>query len=248
MSGWTEEDSATYTAIADVAVPLRRDLMGTLVAAVPFEREEAFRIVELGSGDGLLAETLLDSFPAATLLALDGSAFMRQAADIRTARFGIRAKVRPFELDTLEWWDLMLGADLVVSSLCLHHLNDAKKQYLYKAIAGRLSPRGALIVADLVEPAHAAARQLAADAWDAAARSQAEAIGHPEIYERFIQERWNHFRFPDPADSPSALLHHLIWLKHAGFAAAECLWLHAGHAVFAGFAPSASTGPPPSIQ
>ena len=44
------------------------------------------------------------------------------------------------------------ASDLVVSSLALHHLNDAKKQYLYKAAADRLTARGALLVADLVEP------------------------------------------------------------------------------------------------
>jgi trans-aconitate methyltransferase len=249
VSEWTEDDSATYAAIADVAVPRRREMMGALIAAIPFARDEPFRIVELGSGAGLLAETLLDTFPAATILALDGSEVMRRAATARTARFGARAKVRTFELDTLGWWDLMLGSDLVVSSLCLHHLNDAKTQYLYKAVASRVSPRGALIVADLIDPMHSVARDLAADAWDASARAEAEAIGRPELYTRFVEARWNHFRFPDPADHPSALFHHLVWLKHAGFVAVDCLWLFAGHAVFGGFGPTAAaTGLPPSIQ
>jgi hypothetical protein len=26
-----------------------------------------------------------------------------------------------------------------------------------------------------------------------------------------------------------------MWLKHAGFAGVDCLWLFAGHAVFGGF-------------
>jgi hypothetical protein len=26
-----------------------------------------------------------------------------------------------------------------------------------------------------------------------------------------------------------------LWLRHAGFAAVDCLWMYAGHAVFAGF-------------
>src|SRR4029079_2233545 len=98
----------------------------------------------------------------------------------------------------------MFGVDLVVSSLCLHHLNDAKKQYLYKAAAERLSPRGALLVADLIEPQHPASRRLAADQWDAEARRQAEALGRPELFQRFVDERWNHFRFPDAIDQPSA--------------------------------------------
>jgi tRNA (cmo5U34)-methyltransferase len=235
MSQWSEEDSATYAALAEIAVPRRREMMATLVAAIPFARDEPFRMVELGAGQGLLAEAVLDAFPAATLLALDGSASMRLDTVARTARFGARAAVRNFALDAVDWWDLMRGVDLVMSSLCLHHLNDAKKQYLYKAVADRLSARGALIVADLIDPATPASREIAADAWDRSARDQADAIGQPQLYQKFVETGWNHFRTPDEADHPSALLHHLVWLKQAGFLAADGVWLFAGHAVLGGF-------------
>src|SRR5262249_27847822 len=131
--GWTESDSATYTAIADVAVPRRREMVATILAAVPFARRDVFRVGELGCGDGQFGAALLHRYPSATLLALDGSEHMQRLAVDRLARFGERAQVRGFALETLDWWDLLFGSDLVVSSLCLHHLNDAKKQYVYKA-------------------------------------------------------------------------------------------------------------------
>ena len=235
MPEWTEHDSATYRAIAAIAVPRRLEMTRTIVSLVPFPADDRFRIVELGAGDGRLAAALVDAYPQATILALDGSPSMREDAATRLAPFGDRARVRAFDLASLDWWDLMHGADLVVSSLCLHHLNDAKKQYLYKAIADRLSARGALLVADLVEPLHAASRRVAADLWDESAREQADSLAAPELFARFVEARWNHFRFPDPADHPSALFHHLVWLKHAGFGAVECFWLFAGHAVYGGF-------------
>ena len=235
MDHWAEEDSAIYAEIAEIAVPRRAEMTATVVAAAPFAPGEAFRIVELGSGEGFLAEALLEAFPAASVLALDGSESMRARTASRTARFGVRAAVRDFTLDAVDWWDRLAGVDLVVSSLCLHHLSDAKKRYLYKAVAERISSRGALLIADLIDPMHPASQQLAADAWDRAARSRADDLGQPQLYARFVEARWNHFRFPDAADRPSALLHHLVWLTHAGFAAAECLWLFAGHAVFGGF-------------
>jgi len=235
MSAWTESDSQTYRGIADVAVPRRQEMTSTLVAAVPFDAAEPFRILELGSGDGCLAEALLTVFPQSTLTALDGSESMRAATSKRLALFGGRASVAGFDLTALDWWDRMFGVDLIVSSLCLHHINDTKKQYLYKAAAERLSARGALLVADLIDPQHPAARRLAADQWDAAARQQAEMLAGPELFERFVDARWNHFRFPDAGEHPSPLFHHLVWLKHAGFAAVDCAWLHAGHAVFGGF-------------
>ncbi|MEO8259215.1 MAG: class I SAM-dependent methyltransferase [Acidobacteriota bacterium] len=235
MAEWNEQDSSTYRQIAAVAVPRQQEMIATLVAAAPFAADDAIRIVDIGAGAGHLADVLLECFPRATLLALDGSESMRQAITARTAGVGDRIQVRDFALDALDWWDVMHGADLVVSSLCLHHLNDAKKQYLYKAIAERLTKRGALLIADLIEPAHAAVRRVAADSWDVSARAQAGAAGAPERLAAFVESQWNHYRFPDPKDRPAALFHHLVWLKHAGFTSVDCCWLYAGHAVYGGY-------------
>jgi tRNA (cmo5U34)-methyltransferase len=244
VSPWSERDSLTYRQIADVAVPRRQEMVATLVAMVPAVREQPLKILELGSGDGRLAEALLTAFPFATLTALDGSESMRREAALRLADFGPRAQVAAFDLAALDWWDRMFGVDLIVSSLCLHHLNDAKKQYLYKAAAERLSTGGAFLIADLIDPQHPAAVGLAADAWDAQAKRQAEALGAPQLFERFVEARWNYFRFPDVHDRPSALFHHLVWLRHAGFAAVDCVWMSAGHAVFGGFKPAGASAPP----
>jgi len=235
VTAWSEHDAAVFRAIAPVAVPRRDDMHAVLVASAPFAPDSAIKILELGSGDGVLAEALLARFPQATLTALVGSELMRRAAAVRLQPFGDRARVASFNLAALDWWDRMFGVDLLVASLSLHHLNDAKKQYLYKAAADRLTPDGALLVADLVEPQHAAARALAADRWDAAARAQAGALASPEMLQRFQDQRWNHFRYPEPDEQPAALLHHFMWLRHAGFAAVDCVWLDAGHAVFGGF-------------
>ena len=108
-----------------------------------------------------------------------------------------------------------------------------------------MSARGALLIADLIEPAHESGRSTAANEWDTAAEDQAKALGRPELFARFLEVRWNHFRFPDPADHPSALFHHLVWLRHAGFGAVDCLWMFAGHAIFAAFKPGAASGSPP---
>ena len=237
MTAWNEADSATFRAIARVAVPRRDEMIAALVGAVPFAVDQPIRMVDLGAGDGLLAEALLARFDGATLTALDGSPSMRAAAGARLQRFGDRARVGAFDIASLDWWDRMLGAHVVVSSLSLHHVNDAKKQYLYKAAAERLAAGGAFFVADIVDPPTAAARALAADRWDVLARQQAGEAGAPELFERFEAERWNHFRHPDPDDHPAALLHHLIRLRHAGFAHVDCWWADAGHAVFGGVKP-----------
>jgi tRNA (cmo5U34)-methyltransferase len=242
---WTEANAATFRAIAAVAVPRRDEMVAAIVATAPFDPDEPIAMLDLGCGDGTLSEALLKRFPRATLTALDGSESMRAFATPRLQRFGDRVRVADFDLTMLDWWDRMFGAHLIVSSLCLRHLNDAKKRYLYKAAAERMSATGAFVFADVIEPQHAAARALAADRWDALAKQQADALRSPDLLARFSDERWNHVRFPGANDHPSAVMHHLVWLRHAGFADVDCVWLDAGHAVIAGFKRAAASAAPP---
>jgi tRNA (cmo5U34)-methyltransferase len=232
---WTEADSATFREIAEVAVPRRDGMIAAVVGSAPFASDESISILDLGCGEGLLSEALLKRFPRATLTALDGSESMRAAATPRLQRFGDRVRVAACDLTTLDWWDRMFGAHLVVSMLALHHLSAAKTQYLYKAAAERMAAGGAFVFADLIEPQHAGARTLAADRWDALAKAQADALAKPDLFARFVDARWNHFRFPGAGDQPAAVMHHLVWLRHAGFADVDCVWLDAGHAVIGGF-------------
>ncbi len=60
---WNESDSSLYREIASVAVPAREVQIAIVLTLLPFDRREAFRIVELGSGPGSLSHALLDCFP-----------------------------------------------------------------------------------------------------------------------------------------------------------------------------------------
>ena len=134
---------------------------------------------------------------------------MRAETTARTKRFGDRVQVRAFDLASLDWWDLLRGADLVCSVAAIHRLNDAKKQYLYKAVAERLSSRGALLIADAVAPPH-------------------------PIVDRLFDES-TQVAAPDEDRHRSPLFFQLVWLKHAGFAVADCFWAARGQAVYGGF-------------
>ena len=130
----------------------------------------------------------------------------------------------------------MDGADAVVSSLALHHLDADGKRRLFADVARRTSERGALLIADIVEPLSERAWAYYADVYDLAAklRSRAE-TGSNDLYERLVEEEWNFFRFPEPGELPSPLFDQLAWLREAGFAGADCFWLLAGHAVYGGY-------------
>ena len=115
--------------------------MAALVAAVPFDAGRAVQDPGARIGRRALAEALLTRVSAgdadrARRVGVDARGRVEAACAVRRSR----ARRRRSTSTALDWWDRMFGVDLIVSSLCLHHLNDAKKQYLYKAAAERLSP------------------------------------------------------------------------------------------------------------
>jgi tRNA (cmo5U34)-methyltransferase len=234
-SVWSETDSQVYQTLASIAVPERAVQMAVMLVLLPIGPTESARVVELCCGEGRLAASILRCFPNVQVLALDGSAEMRGRAEQRLAQFGARAQVGGLDLAATDWWSAMNGVAGVVSSLAIHHLAHSQKQRLFDAVAQRLSPRGALLIADLVEPKRREAHELFAATWDAAAEANAAAANAPDMFRQFNDNRWNYFRYPDPADTPSHLFDQLCWLRNAGFAAVDCFWLSAGHAIYGGY-------------
>lgn len=235
-NAWTEDDSGLYREIAAVAVPAREEQIAALLTLLPFSRHDSFRAVELGSGPGTLSYAILDCFPKASVLLLDGSPSMRSHARERLGSFGSRLSVQEFELQSEHWLTHIESVDCVLSSLCLHHLLPADRRRVFSAIFQKISAPGALLIADLIEPQRPEALELFASTWDRDVEQQSkQKTGSKSLYERFVAEEWNYYRFPDPSDHPSPLLDQLLWLKEAGFEAVDCFWLQGGHAIFGGY-------------
>lgn len=236
VEGWGEEDSAVYRALAEVAVPRREEQLATLLCLLPFDKDDAFRIVDLGCGEGVLEYAALSAFPNATALALDGSASMREHAMGLLKPFGERIDVRSFALESDEWLGELDGVDCVVSSLVVHHLTDEGKRRLFGEAHRRLNAGGALMLIDCVQPQRDEGVRLYADAYDSISRRQSiERTGDTALFDRFVEEEWNIFRHPESSEMLAPLSHQLAWLADAGFGDVDCFWLNAGYAVFGGY-------------
>lgn len=238
-AGWVDANSEMFIRLGDVFVPDRQAQWETVCALVP---ESPGLILELSCGEGLLAERLLSRFTTSRLIALDASPVMLERAAARLARFGDRHEVRRFEIADGGWrqeWQGACGA--VVSSLAVHHLDDAGKRRLYTDALRMLRAGGALVIADVIQPASAAAVRLAAAEWDRAVREQSlTRFGDLSGYEAFRSSGWNSFQpgNEDPMDMMSSLADHLRWLAAAGYEGVDVVWAKAGHAVYTGRRPA----------
>ena len=84
-SNWTEADSHTFLDIGEVAVPSRAEQLEVLLSLVPAQRDEAFAAVDLCCGESAFSAGLLERFPHARVLVLDGSDTMLDRARQRLA-------------------------------------------------------------------------------------------------------------------------------------------------------------------
>jgi tRNA (cmo5U34)-methyltransferase len=239
QNGWDEQLTETFLEYGRYFIPERERQWEMIVDLVP-HLNRPFTVVELCCGEGLLAQALLEHFPACTVYGLDGSSGMLKQARERLAPHGERFQARPFDLADKSWRDAFQAVQAVVTSMAVHHLDGPQKQTLFRDVYRMLADGGAFVVADILEAAHPLGRELAAKAWDEAVRERALALdGHTAAFDFFTREGWNTHRYldPDDIDKPSRLLDQLKWLEQAGFVDVDVYWMRAGHAIFGGRKP-----------
>jgi tRNA (cmo5U34)-methyltransferase len=233
---WGASASQTFIDYGRYFVPEREQQIETICDVVP-PREGAFNILELCCGAGLLAGALLERWPDCTVYGYDGSPEMLTTAQANLKRYGARFQTLHFDLADSAWRTPTFPIHAVVSSLAIHHLDGEGKLQLFRDVYAMLESGGALVIADVIAPAHQLGSEVAAKAWDAAVRKRALAFdGDLAAFEAFERKQWNMYRYidPDDIDKPSRLLDQLRWLEQAGFADVDVYWMLAGHAIFGG--------------
>jgi trans-aconitate methyltransferase len=101
---WRDREVATRFATERAAiVPESRAQIDVLLHVLRQREQPTAHVVDLGSGDAVLLDTVLSAFPDASGLAMDYAETMRELANARLARFGARAAVAPADLRTSDW-------------------------------------------------------------------------------------------------------------------------------------------------
>lgn len=141
------------------------------------------RILDIGSGPGVMTCVFAEAFEDAEVVAVDGAPELLDRALARAERLGLGGRVAvrhaelPAGLDGGEHGESGLGtADLVWSSKAVHHLGD--QQGALDALAAVLRPGGVLAVAEGGLPTRFLPRDIG--------------IGRPGLQARLdaVQEHW----------------------------------------------------------
>src|SRR5436190_2248708 len=114
-------NASTYDTERRRLIPCFGEFYGTVAELVARSCPDSPRILDLGTGTGILAAAILDRVPTAQLHLLDASAEMLQQAATRLAEWQPRLVVQSLNED-------LPGGSFhaVVSALAIHHLKDAE--------------------------------------------------------------------------------------------------------------------------
>jgi len=206
-----------------------------MTSLLPFEAQDAFTFLDLGAGTGAASRTILDAYPRSTAILADYSAEMMRAGEREMERFAGRYRYVEFDMSAGGGWPAAIPAalDAVVTSMCVHHLPDERKQSLFAEILDHLVPGGWYLNYDPVradDPVVQATWERVSDHADpeAAARRR-----HRTPQE---QARWhNHVRYMIPLDQQ------LGYLRSAGFDGIDIYWKQLENVIYGGRRPADGT-------
>lgn len=211
----------------------RRVLARRLLAELlPFTDDQAFTFVDLGAGTGAATRVVLDHYPASNAVLADYSPKMMEEGHRALASYGDRYRYVEFDMVAGRWpEELSEGLEAVISSMCVHHLPDDRKQQLFAEILERLAPGAWYFNYDPVaaeDPAVEAAWLRVEHSRDPEAAAK-RANRSPEE-----QARWeNHVRHIIPLGPQ------IEFLRDAGFEAVEVYWRELDHVIYGGRRPLA---------
>jgi len=213
----------TYDAARARLIPCYARFYASAIAVMPFPRDAAIEVLDLGAGTGLLSAWILDSFPRAGLTLVDIAAAM-----LERARTRLGGAATPPRIIVGDYAREALGGpyDAIVSALSIHHCDDAAKRDLFGRIFAALRPGGIFVNAEQVAGPTPEIEAYYASAWLADVRAAGAAENEIAAAQgRMLEDRCA------PLDAQ------LAWLRDAGFAEIDCRFKDGRFAVYAGRKP-----------
>jgi len=204
--------------------------MGELL---PFGEQDAFTFLDMGAGTGAAARVILDRYPRSTAILSDFSAQMMDEGEGEMQPFAGRFEYVEFDMSTSSWpASIPTTLDAVVTSMCIHHMPDHRKQGLFAEIFEHLAPGGWYLNYDPVSSADPVVEATWDRMNDLADPEAATKRLHRTPQEQSHHE--NHVRYLIPLEQQ------LDYLRSAGFLGIDVYWKHLENVIYGGCRPALS--------
>jgi tRNA (cmo5U34)-methyltransferase len=177
------------------------------------------RVLDLGAGTGLMTWHILKKRPGAVCTLVD---FAEEMLNVAKKRFAGHSNVS-YVVGDYRNADLGSGYDVIVSSLSIHHLDNADKERLYCRLHGLLKEGGVFVNADEVL---GATPDIEAD-YQRQLREKIMRSDLSDVEKAAAIERAK-------MDRPASLEDNLRWLRECGFRDVDVYYKYYTFAVMSG--------------
>jgi ubiquinone/menaquinone biosynthesis C-methylase UbiE len=189
-----DDSQAYFAAVAEsydrlqpvVAGPSYSAGLGFVLDLVPHQPDDEFTAVELGCGTATLSCSVLDRFPRAAVIAIDGEPAMLKVAESKLAGYRERAEVRQEDVLACEVPDCRVA----LSSFMFHHVPPQELDPFLRRIGQALTPGGCLIVLDTMQVGTRSGKRVGAQSRRVYRRHVAAAIEAGRATQEEIDARW----------------------------------------------------------
>ncbi|OGR03641.1 MAG: hypothetical protein A2511_15705 [Deltaproteobacteria bacterium RIFOXYD12_FULL_50_9] len=166
------------------------------------------RVLDLGCGNGILSEVVLQKLPHSHIVGFDLTENMLKAFAKKLSRYSGKFALQQgdFRTDSIG-----KGYDIIIAGLTLHHLTWQEREDFYQVVYSALNYGGLFLARDIIIDEDQAVRQEQYAHWKAFMKAQGE---DPELwYAKHIEK-----------DHPMTITDHFAWLRSAGFVKVACHW------------------------
>ncbi|MFX1258625.1 MAG: class I SAM-dependent methyltransferase [Promethearchaeota archaeon] len=226
-----------YDFLHNITIPKRAETLSLFQQYAKFIPEKEKIFIDLGTGTGAVAFSILERYNDAKAILIDGSKPMLEKAQeiANRKRYNID-KIIYQDLNEKDWinkCNLKSLYPLIVSSLTIHHLINKEKARLFKDIYKLLFPSGRFIYMDVIEMETKEEEKFHFDLWvEEIIRNK---IKYGVNLKTFEEEReWLINAQAAQGDIPAKISFILDSLKKAGFKKYGIVWFYVKFSMFIG--------------
>ena len=189
-----------------------------LCGLIPFSKEQAIKVLDLGTGPGVLSELILKMYPSAKVHAFDLTEVMLELCRERLEQYKDRLT---FQQGDYKRDSFGAGFDVVLAGLTLHHLTYIERKNFFKTLYDSLNEGGVFLAREIIVDEDPFVTEWHYSLWREFMRSQGE--DDTFWYQKHSEK-----------DHPVSIENQLSWLKEAGFKHTACHWRYWNFAIISG--------------